>query len=193
MFSGIIEQKAKILNIHNGIYTVQNIWNETLQVWQSIAHDWACMTVSQSNQEQYSFFAMEETMEKTNFKNKKIWDTFNVEKSLKLSDRLDGHFVLGHIDTVWIITQIVKNNDQSIYISISFDKKFKNFIISKGSITVSWVSLTIVEDNEESLSVSVIPLTQKQTNLWSVKKWDIVNLEFDILWKYINKIYHIKK
>jgi len=131
---------------------------------------------------------MEESIKKTNFQNKKVWDTFNVEKSLKLSDSLDGHFVSGHIDTTWKITEIIENKDGSIYIHISFDKKFKNLIISKGSITISWVSLTVVEDQENSLSVSIIPLTQEVTNLWDLKEWELVNLEFDILWKYINKI-----
>ena len=188
MFSGIIEKKAKILDIENGTYTVENIWNESLQIWQSIAHDWACMTITQSDEKKYSFFVMEESIKKTNFQNKKVWDTFNVEKSLKLSDSLDGHFVSGHIDTTWKITEIIENKDGSIYIHISFDKKFKNLIISKGSITISWVSLTVVEDKENSLSVSIIPLTQEVTNLWDLKEWELVNLEFDILWKYINKI-----
>ena len=188
MFSGIIEKKAKILDIENGTYTVENIWNESLQIWQSIAHDWACMTITQSDEKKYSFFVMEESIKKTNFQNKKVWDTFNVEKSLKLSDSLDGHFVSGHIDTTWKITEIFENKDGSIYIHISFDKKFKNLIISKGSITISWVSLTVVEDQENSLSVSIIPLTQEVTNLWDLKEWELVNLEFDILWKYINKI-----
>ena len=188
MFSGIIEKKAKILDIENGTYTVENIWNESLQIWQSIAHDWACMTITQSDEKTYSFFVMEESIKKTNFQNKKVWDTFNVEKSLKLSDSLDGHFVSGHIDTTWKITEIIENKDGSIYIHISFDKKFKNLIISKGSITISWVSLTVVEDQENSLSVSIIPLTQEVTNLWDLKEWELVNLEFDILWKYINKI-----
>ena len=188
MFSGIIEKKAKILDIENGTYTVENIWNESLQIWQSIAHDWACMTITQSDEKKYSFFVMEESIKKTNFQNKKVWDTFNVEKSLKLSDSLDGHFVSGHIDTTWKITEIIENKDGSIYIHISFDKKFKNLIISKWSITISWVSLTVVEDQENSLSVSIIPLTQEVTNLWDLKEWELVNLEFDILWKYINKI-----
>ena len=188
MFSGIIEKKAKILNIQNGNYTVENIWGEELKVWQSIAHDWACMTITQSDEKKYSFFVMEESIKKTNFQNKKVWDTFNVEKSLKLSDSLDGHFVSGHIDTTWKITEIIENKDGSIYIHISFDKKFKNLIIYKGSITISWVSLTVVEDQENSLSVSIIPLTQEVTNLWDLKEWELVNLEFDILWKYINKI-----
>jgi riboflavin synthase len=150
------------------------------------------MTITESDEKQYSFFVMEESIKKTNFENKQVWDTFNVEKSLKLSDSLDWHFVSGHIDTTWEITNIDKNKDGSIYIYISFDKRFKNLIIEKGSITVSWVSLTIVDEWKDSLNISIIPLTQKLTNLWDVKVWDKVNLEFDILWKYINKIHNNK-
>jgi riboflavin synthase len=188
MFSWIIEKKAKILEINNGTFTIENIWKESLEIWESIAHDWACMTITQSDEKKYSFFVMEESIKKTNFLEKKVWDSFNVEKSLKLSDSMNGHFVSWHIDTTGSITKILQNTDKSLYIYISFDKKYKNLIIEKWSIAISWVSLTIVEDLEDSLSVSIIPLTQEITNLWELQVWNKVNLEFDILWKYINKI-----
>lgn len=188
MFSGIIKNKAKILEINNWTYTVENIfWNE-LKVWVSIAHDWACMTIIKSNKEKYSFFVMEESIKKTNFWNKKVWDTFNVEWSLKLSDTMDWHFVSWHIDTTWEVIKILENSDLSKYIYIKFDEKYKNYIIEKWSITINWVSLTIVEDWNNYLSVSVIPLTQEITNIWDLKIWDKVNLEFDIFGKYVNKI-----
>jgi riboflavin synthase len=188
MFSGIIEKKAKILNIENWNYTVENIFKKNLKVWISIAHDWACMTITESNAEKYSFFVMEESIKKTNFKNKKSWDFFNIEWSLKLSDTMDWHFVSGHIDTTWKVTKIVENSDWSKYYYIKFDSKYSNLIIEKGSITINWVSLTIVDDLWDSLSVSIIPLTQQITNIWELKIWDLVNLEFDILGKYINKL-----
>ena len=192
MFSWIIENKAKILNIENWNYTVENIFECDLKVWISIAHDWACMTITESTPEKYSFFVMEESIKKTNFKNKNPWDFFNVEWSLKLSDTMDWHFVSGHIDTTWEVTKIVENSDCSKYIYIKFDKKYSNLIIEKWSITINWVSLTIVDDLWDSLSVSVIPLTQEITNIWNLQIWDLVNLEFDILGKYINKL-QIKK
>ena len=188
MFSGIIEQKAKILNIENWNYTVENIFNKPLKKGISIAHDGACMTIIESDFEKYSFFVMEESIKKTNFKNKKVWDFFNIEWSLKLSDTMDWHFVSGHIDTTGKVFKIEEKNDSSKIVYIEFDEKFKNLIIEKWSITINWVSLTIVEDLWNKLSVSIIPLTQEITNIWDLKIWDLVNLEFDILWKYINKL-----
>jgi len=188
MFSGIIINKAKILSIESWVFTVENILGKKLKKWISIAHDWACMTIIKSDSEKYSFFVMQESFNKTNFRNKKIWDTFNIETSLKLSDTLDWHFVSWHIDTIWIISKILENSDLSKYIYINFEKRFKNLIIEKWSITINWVSLTIVEDWEDYLSVSIIPLTQEITNIWDLKIWDKVNLEFDIFAKYINKL-----
>lgn len=188
MFSWIVKNKAKILEINNWTFTVENIFEKELDKWISIAHDWACMTIIDSDIQKYSFFVMEETIKKTNFWSKSIWNTFNVEWSLKLSDTMDWHFVSWHIDTTWTIDKIIKNSDSSKYIYIKFDEKYKNLIIEKWSITINWVSLTIVEDWNNYLSVSVIPLTQEITNIWDLKVWDKVNLEFDIFAKYVNKL-----
>lgn len=188
MFSWIIKNKAKILDINDWIYTVENIFKIKLKKWISIAHDWACMTILESTKEKYSFFVMEESIKKTNFKYKKIWDFFNIEWSLKLSDTMDWHFVSWHIDTTWKIIKIIKNEDLSKYYYIKYNSKYSNLLIEKWSITINWVSLTVVKDNKDNFSISVIPLTQELTNIWNLKIWDIVNLEFDILWKYINKI-----
>lgn len=187
MFSWIIEQKAKILDIKDWVFTIENTFKESLQLWQSIAHDWACMTITEFDDQKYSFFSMEESLKITNFWTKKVWDYFNVERSLKIGDRIDWHFVTGHIDTTWIVDKIIINQDNSKIIYIKFDKNYNNFIIKKWSITINWVSLTIVEDGEDFLSVSLIPLTQEITNLWTLQTWDKVNLEFDMMWKYIQK------
>ncbi|MDQ7009064.1 MAG: riboflavin synthase [Candidatus Gracilibacteria bacterium] len=188
MFSGIIEKKAKILNIDNGNYTVDNIFNKILKTGISIAHDGACMTITESDSEKYSFFVMEESIKRTNFKNKKTGDFFNIEGSLKLLDTMDGHFVSGHIDTTGEVVNIKENNDGSKYYNIKFSNKYSNLIIDKGSITINGVSLTIVDDLGDQLSVSIIPLTQEITNIGDLKISDTVNLEFDILGKYINKL-----
>lgn len=188
MFSWIIKDKAKILEIKNWIFTVENIFWKKLEKWISIAHDWACMTIIESYSNKYSFFVMEESIKKTNFWNKKVWDTFNVEWSLRLSDTMDWHFVSWHIDITWEVIKILENSDLSKYIYMKFNEKYKNYIIEKWSITINWVSLTIVEDWKDFLSVSVIPLTQEITNIWDLKIWDVVNLEFDIFGKYVNKM-----
>ncbi|MFA6090265.1 MAG: riboflavin synthase [Candidatus Gracilibacteria bacterium] len=188
MFSGIIEQKAKILNIQNGVLTIENTFQEIPTIGQSIAHDGACMTITDADAEKYSFFAMEESLKITNFGTKKIGDFFNVERSLKMGDRIDGHFVTGHVDTVGNITEIIINNDQSKILTVHFDPKFQNFIIQKGSITINGVSLTIVDQGRNFLSVSLIHLTQEITNLGDLRMGDNVNLEFDMMGKYISKM-----
>lgn len=188
MFSWIIENKARILDIDNWTFTVENIFKKPLKQGISVAHDWACMTIIDSDENKYSFFVMQESIKKTNFKTKQIWDYFNVEWSLKLSDTMDWHFVSGHVDTTWIVEKIIENNDGSKYYFVKYDEKYNNLVIEKWSITINWVSLTIVEDGKNYLSVSIIPHTQTITNIWLLKIWDTVNLEFDILWKYINKL-----
>lgn len=187
MFSWIVEQKAKILNIDNWTFEVENTFKEPLQIGQSIAHDGACMTLTSWNEKSYTFFAMEESLKKTNFLTKKVWDFFNVERCVKVWDRLDGHIVSGHIDTIWEVTNIVKNKDSSIEVFVSFPPDFSKYIIPKWSITINWTSLTIVQEWADFLSVCLIPITQEITNLWTLKVWDKVNLEFDIVGKYIYK------
>lgn len=188
MFSGIIEKKAKIINIENGNFTVENIFKKELKQWISIAHDWACMTIIDSDEEKYTFFVMQESIDKTNYSKKKVWDYFNVEWSLKLSDTMDWHFVSWHVDTIWEVIKIEEKNDWSTFYYIWYDEKYNKLTIEKWSITINWVSLTIVEDSDNYLSVSIIPHTKEITNIWDLKVWSIVNLEFDILGKYINKI-----
>lgn len=187
MFSWIIEQKAKILSVENWNFEIENTFKEPLQIGQSIAHDGACMTLTSWNEKLYKFFAMQETLKVTNFSTKKAWDFFNVERCVKVWDRLDWHIVSGHVDTVWTVSEIVKNPDSSIFLYISFDENFSKYIIPKWSITINWTSLTVVEDLPGKISVSLIPITQEITNLWALKAWDKVNLEFDIVGKYLFK------
>jgi riboflavin synthase len=147
------------------------------------------MTITSFDKDKYSFFTMEESLKITNFAQKKQWDFFNVEQSLRLNDAVNWHMVTWHVDTLWEVTNIITNSDKSIEIFISFDSKYKNYIIDKWSITINWVSLTVCQNWDNYLSVSIIPHTQEVTNLWELKNSDKVNLEFDMVWKYINKIY----
>lgn len=189
MFTGIIEKKAKILDINKWRLKIENIFNKSeLNIWQSIAHDGACMTLESFDDESWSIFVMEESFKKTNFHWKKIWDYFNIERCMKLWDRLDWHMVSWHIDWTWKVLETKILDDDSKIIKVWFDEKFKNLIIEKWSITINGTSLTIVDEDKDFLIVSIIPLTQEITNLWDLKTWDIVNLEFDMVWKYINKI-----
>ncbi len=188
MFSWIIEHQARILSRNRGEFTVENTFPEELVLGQSIAHDGACMTLTEWNKDTYSFFVMEESLWVTNLGRKEVGDTFNVERSLKLWDRIDGHMVTGHIDTIWKVTNTLRNEDSSLIISISFDKKYKNLIVKKWSIAINGTSLTIVDTGDDWFSVSLIPLTQDWTNLWKLGIWDIINLEFDMLGKYVAKM-----
>ena len=185
MFSGIIEKKSQILKIEGSRFTVKNPFWNAVEVGQSIAHDGACMTLEEITTDSYTFFAMEETFLKTNFHNKQERDYFNIERSLQVGERIDGHFVSGHIDTSGEITTLQEQDDGSLLLWVSFAKKFSKYTIEKGSIALNGVSLTIIEKREWYISVSLIPLTQDWTNLWTLKMWNIINIEFDLLWKYI--------
>ena len=188
MFSGIIEHQAKILDIRDGVFRIENTFGEVLTVWKSIAHDGACMTITKSEKSYYEFFSMQESLSVTNFSTKKIGDTFNVERSLKLWDRIDGHFVSGHIDTVWKVILLEKQGDGSLIFGVSYDIHYNPLVIKKWSITINGVSLTIVDLDSGMITVSLIPLTQDWTNLGSARIGDRVNLEFDMLGKYVQKL-----
>lgn len=185
MFSGIIEHKAKILDRQWGLFRIENTFDESLQIGQSIAHDGACMTLTLITPEYYEFFVMEESLSVTNFASKKKDDYFNVERSMKLGDRVDGHIVSGHIDTVWKVIQKDFQGDGSCILGIEYANQYDSFILRKGSITVNGVSLTVVMSESWKFSVSLIPLTQDWTNLGTIVRGDYVNLEFDIFAKYI--------
>ena len=131
---------------------------------------------------------MQESLQVTNFWTKKVGDPFNVERSLRVGDRIDGHFVTGHIDTVGEVILLEKRDDTSLLYWISYDPRYDTLVIEKGSITINGVSLTVITAREGYLSVSLIPLTQDWTNLGISKVWDLVNLEFDMIGKYVNKL-----
>jgi len=186
MFSWIIEAKSQIISAQNGNFEVAHTYKPgEVQVWQSIAHDWACMTLTEVSDTSYRFFMMEESLNKTHFFTKKAWDFLNIERCLKVSDRLDGHFVSGHIDTTWKITHKEYKADTSLILWIEFDPELSKYTIDKWSIALNGVSLTIVERRSWYISVSLIPLTQEWTNLWKQEMWDLINIEFDLIWKYI--------
>lgn len=185
MFSGIIEKKAKILKRDWGRFTVENTLGTDLKIGQSIAHDGACMTLESFDEESYSFFVMEESLKKTNYGDKKVWESFNVERCLKVDDRIDGHFVSGHVDTTGQVGLTETQADNSLILGVRFPKDFSHYTIDKWSITINGTSLTIMDRSPWYIAVSLIPLTQDWTNLWELQLGDSVNLEFDMLGKYI--------
>lgn len=186
MFTWITEKQVKIKNIEAGRFTVENPFAD-LSIGQSIAHDGACMTLVDITPDTYSFFAMEETLRRTNFGTKKVGDTFNIERCLKSDGRLDGHFVTGHIDTTGTVTKIENKSDDSRVITISFPAENANLMVEKWSIAVNGVSLTVVDVGVDFFTISLIPHTLEVTNIGKLIVNDTVNLEFDLLGKYVAK------
>ena len=185
MFTGIIEKKSEILEITEGRFQVENHFWDDLNIWQSIAHDWACMTLESFDDKKYTFFVMQESMDKTNLWEKKSGDFFNIERCLQVWARIDGHFVSGHVDCTWKLINIKEMHDNSIILTFSYPLEFRKNIIDKWSICINWVSLTIMWNEIWEFQVSIIPHTWSSTNLWELKIWNSVNLEFDMLGKYI--------
>jgi riboflavin synthase len=192
MFTGIIEtlgiiQEIKKDNDNLHITIESSITNE-LKIDQSVAHNGVCLTVIAINEHQYTVTAIRETIEKTNLANWKVGQSINIERAMKLGDRLDGHIVQGHVDQVGVCKQI-QNANGSWYFTFEYNSDLNNITIEKGSITVNGVSLTVVNSLKNEFSVAIIPYTYEHTNFNSFEIGTIVNLEFDVIGKYVSKLY----
>jgi len=171
----------------NRSFWIESSISQELRVDQSISHSGICLTVEEVTGNSHKVTAIEETALKTNVNEWKIGDTINLERSLKLESRLDGHFVQGHVDTVATCIEINEKQGSWEY-EFSFRKKFSELIIEKGSICVNGISLTVVNSKKNSFSVAIIPYTFEHTNLQQVKVGSVVNLEFDIIGKYVARL-----
>ena len=196
MFTGIIETlgivkdlKKEKDNLH--ITISSSITNE-LKIDQSIAHNGICLTVVAINNDEYTVTAIKESIEKTNLAEWKVGNSINLERAMKLGDRLDGHIVQGHVDQTAICKSIEEANG-SWYFTFEYDKSQNNITIEKGSITVNGVSLTVVNSKESEFSVAIIPYTYKHTNFNSFQKGTKINLEFDVVGKYVSRLYSLKQ
>ena len=189
MFTGIIESIAKVEDIKNDKGNLQITYKSSiakeLKVDQSVCHDGACLTIVETNGDHYTVDAIAETISRTNLADLKIGDGVNIERSMAVNSRFDGHIVQGHIDEVGVCKSITENGGSWIF---EFEHSGKNITEEKGSITVNGVSLTIVKSQETLLSVAIIPYTYNNTNFCELKVGSKVNLEFDILGKYISKL-----
>ena len=189
MFTGIIESIAKVEDIKNDKGNLQITYKSSiakeLKVDQSVCHDGACLTIIETNGNHYTVDAIAETISRTNLADLKIGDGVNIERSMAVNSRFDGHIVQGHIDEVGVCKSITENGGSWIF---EFEHSGKNITVEKGSITVNGVSLTIVKSQETLLSVAIIPYTYNNTNFCELKVGSKVNLEFDILGKYISKL-----
>ena len=189
MFTGIIESIAKVEDIKNDKGNLQITYKSSiakeLKVDQSVCHDGACLTIIETNCNHYTVDAIAETISRTNLADLKIGDGVNIERSMAVNSRFDGHVVQGHIDEVGVCKSITENGGSWVF---EFEHSGKNITVEKGSITVNGVSLTIVKSQETLLSVAIIPYTYNNTNFCELKVGSKVNLEFDILGKYISKL-----
>lgn len=199
MFTGIIESLGEVVELRTeGTNLVLrfkvNLDQEPIQVDQSIAHNGTCLTVTEifQNQEtgekEYEVVAVQETLEKTNLGKFRVGDVVNVERCMKVGQRLDGHFVQGHVDAVGEVGN-VEDREGSWMIGFNFPEEFAQLMVDKGSITINGVSLTVVECTKNTFSVTIIPYTWEHTNFHTFNEGTAVNLEFDILGKYITKMH----
>lgn len=190
MFTGIIENLSEIKEINKegdnlSISLISKITNQ-LKIDQSLSHNGVCLTVVDINDNIYKVTAIKETILKSSIKNWRIGDIINIERAMKLGDRLDGHMVQGHVDQTATCTKISEENG-SWYFYFEYQKS-SNLTIEKGSISINGVSLTIVESMDNGFSVAIIPYTYDNTNFKNIKVGDLVNIEFDMIGKYIHKI-----
>ena len=190
MFTGIIENISTVVSLKNegsnlNISCKSEITNE-LKIDQSLSHNGVCLTVVKIEDDIYTVTAIKETLEKSNLGGLKIGDKVNLERSMKLGDRLDGHIVQGHVDQKAKCTNIIEENGSWLF---SFKYKTSdNITVEKGSVCVNGVSLTVVNSGDNNFSVAIIPYTYNHTNFHTFEVGTIVNVEFDIIGKYIGKM-----
>src|SRR5690606_28581253 len=195
MFTGIIEDLGIVSRLEqefdNLHITIRSKLAQELKIDQSVAHNGVCLTVVHINNDYYTVTAIKETLEKTNLKFLKVDDRMNLERAMKLGDRLDGHMVQGHVDQTAVCTHVEDAHGSWVF-TFEFDASLNNITIEKGSITVNGTSLTVVNSKTDSFSVAIIPYTYNHTNFNAFTVGTIVNLEFDVLGKYVTKLLSLK-
>ena len=193
MFTGIIEEVGIVKKIKkenkNLILNISVSFLDEIQINQSIAHNGACLTVTELSEESYSVHVVSETIQKTNIASLKQGDAINIERCLSIGSRLDGHFVQGHVDCVAKCLSIIDLNGSWVF-QFQYPQEYKNYIVHKGSITINGVSLTIsnIDDLNNTFEVNIIPYTFQNTNFRIIKIDDFVNIEFDIFGKYFERL-----
>ena len=191
MSSGIVEEAAPVVALENEgtnlHITMKCSFVKNLNIDQSIAHNGVCLTVVKTTDETYTVTAIQETLEKSNLGRLIVGDKVNLERSMTVDKLLDGHLVQGHVDQTAVCTEVTEL-DGSWYYTFQYDSTKGNITVEKGSISVNGVSLTVVNSREDKFSVAIIPFTHEITNFHQIKVGSIVNLEFDVIGKYIQKI-----
>jgi riboflavin synthase len=195
MFTGIIETLGTIQEIRkensNVHITISSSITNELKIDQSVAHNGVCLTVVAIQDDRYTVTAIDETLQKTNLSHWNANDIVNLERAMKLGDRLDGHIVQGHVDQVGTCILADETNGSWKY-TFEYDSNLNNITIEKGSITVNGVSLTVVDSQKDRFSVAIIPYTYEHTNFNTFKVGTKVNLEFDVIGKYVSRLHQTK-
>ena len=201
MFSGIVEETAKVVDIvkdkENVHFTLTCSFVDQLKIDQSVAHNGVCLTVVAIEDNTYTVTAVVETLERSNLGLIKIGDIVNIERSMLMNGRLDGHIVQGHVDQTAVCTDI-KDADGSWYFTFKYDfnKEMAQrgyFTVDKGSVTINGVSLTVCNPTADSFQVGIIPYTYEHTNFHTFEIGSVVNIEFDIIGKYISRLSDLTK
>jgi riboflavin synthase len=191
MFTGIIETLGKVAELKheqgNLHITVESEISAELKIDQSVAHNGVCLTVVEVNENKHTVTAIEETLNKTNIGHLKTGDLINLERCMQMNARLDGHIVQGHVDQTATCTAY-KELDGSWEYTFTYDSTKGNVTVEKGSICINGISLTVVNSTDNSFSVAIIPYTYEHTNLQHVRQGSVVNLEFDIIGKYVARL-----
>ena len=196
MFTGIIETLGQITVMQNEQQnthiSISSDLTSELKIDQSVAHNGVCLTVVAISNNEYTVTAIKETIDKTNLSTWNVGDFVNLERAMKLGDRLDGHIVQGHVDQIGLCKNI-QNAGGSWYYTFEYDANLQNITIEKGSVTVNGVSLTVVNSKENEFSVAIIPYTYEHTNFRNFEIGTKVNLEFDVIGKYVAKLHGVRK
>jgi riboflavin synthase len=191
MFTGIIETLGVITNLvkeqDNLHLTIKSSITNELKIDQSIAHNGVCLTVVGVHNDEYTVTAIKETLSKTNIGGLKIASSVNLERAMKLGDRLDGHLVQGHVDETGLCTSIENQNGSTVF-TFEYTSEKNNITIEKGSITINGISLTVINSTDTSFSVAIIPYTFNNTSFKNLSVNDTVNLEFDVIGKYVSRL-----
>ncbi len=191
MFTGIVEEIGKITQVKksgdNLDISIKARMVPELKIDQSVSHNGVCLTVVSLTDDEYTVTAVKETLLKSNIGNLKKGDAVNLERGMRLGDRLDGHIVQGHVDQTAICKEIMEVNG-SWEFNFEYDESLNNITIEKGSITVNGVSLTVVNSRKNSFSVAIIPYTYQHTTFHKLQTGDKVNLEFDVIGKYVKRL-----
>ena len=191
MFTGIIESLGKITDVSvdrgNIDFTIKSDISKELKVDQSVSHNGVCLTVTETRNNTHKVTAVKETLDRSSLKNLLIGDLINLERAMKLGERLDGHLVQGHVDGVAKCLEVSVNDGSWIY-KFEFDINYEMLLIEKGSICINGVSLTVFDIDKNTFKVTIIPYTFENTSFKGLKQDDLVNIEFDMIGKYLARL-----